>query len=188
MTGEKGRSSAASQSETFAAEVFETHDGSLIVADTPGSNAMTDQFAHILHFSHALNFRPVTCIVIVVKADVRIDSVIENITKYAEGIPENFPIEQICVYVTHMDLVSWSENDILEKMIDELGLETAGFSSLESTGETLKKDLLSMCTHKLPVEVSINSEQFFSMFDLGSKATKLLQEANPLNHHAYKVQ
>ena len=64
LTGEKGRSSAARQSETSAAEVFETHDGSLIIADTPGSNAMTDQFEHNLHIAHALNLRPVTCILI----------------------------------------------------------------------------------------------------------------------------
>ena len=177
LTGEKGRSSAASQSETLISAVFETHDGSLIIADTPGSNAMADQFTHNLHIANAMNFLPVTCILIVVKADIRIDNVVKTITKYAEGIPEEFPTEQISVCVTHMDHVSWSDNEFLQQMTNELGIDTAVFCSLETETETLKNDFLSICAERSPVELSIDGEAFLSTFDLDSRDSKVLHES-----------
>lgn len=109
LTGKK-RQSASRQSFTRSSEILESYDGQLIIADTPGTNAMENQFRHNLNIAHALNFAPVTCILIVVKADLRMDNVIEGVSEYAERfIPVDLPIKLLSVCVTHMDVVSWTE-------------------------------------------------------------------------------
>ena len=102
VTGVSGRSSNANESVTLTSAVYESLDGELIICDTPGSNAMNDKFQHNLNIAHALNFMAVTCILVVVKADTRIDNVIENIIKYAQiFLPEELPIELLSVCITH---------------------------------------------------------------------------------------
>ena len=64
LSGETGRSSAASSSVTKCTETFTVPDGSLIVADCPGSNAIEDKLGHNLWIACAFNFRPVS------KADI----------------------------------------------------------------------------------------------------------------------
>ena len=60
LTGKTGRSSDANQSVTTTTETFRTPDGSLIVSDTPGSNAMRDKLAHNVWIASALNYLPVS--------------------------------------------------------------------------------------------------------------------------------
>ena len=62
LTGAENKSSASSESYTRATEVFSTKNGSLVIADTPGSNPIDDPFQHNLHIMHAINFMPVNCI------------------------------------------------------------------------------------------------------------------------------
>ena len=174
----KSRSSAANQSETRTAEVFESKNGKLLICDTPGSNSMTEQFKHNLHIAHALNFEPVSCILIVVKADARIDNVIANITKYALGlIPDDLPIELMGVCVTHMDAVLWTTSDILRHMKKELGIESAVFSSVNTTGEILEENLLAECENRQPAVLSIDGEIFLRLFQLSRRDSKVLYEA-----------
>ena len=71
LSGETGRSSDASSSVTKSTETFTVPDGSLIVADCPGSNAIEDKLGHNLWIAAAFNFRPVSKVIIVVKADTR---------------------------------------------------------------------------------------------------------------------
>ena len=73
---ETGRSSDADQSCTRSCEVIESYDRSLEISDTPGSNPMTDAFQHNLNIAHALNYKPVSCVLIVAKADLRRDNTI----------------------------------------------------------------------------------------------------------------
>ena len=47
-------------SVTKSSKVFFSSDGSLLVGDTPGSNAMEDKFKHNLWIAAALNFKPVS--------------------------------------------------------------------------------------------------------------------------------
>ena len=83
LTEREGRNSNANESFTRATDVFWVFDYSLIIADTPGSNALKEKLEHNVHIAAAFNFRPVSRILIVVKAETRIDSVIDNVRKYA---------------------------------------------------------------------------------------------------------
>ena len=138
LTGATGRSSPASQSVTVTSEVFEVYDGSLIICDTPGSNAMDGNFRCNLHIAHAMNFRPVTLVLLVVKAETRMDNVIDNVGQYALGfLPEDFPIDLLGVCITHMDTVSWKPDDLLSRLSAHLGIESAIFISSDSTKEAI---------------------------------------------------
>ena len=88
LTGEKGRSSESSISYTRTSEAFRVPDGSLIISDTPGSNAMDYQLEHNVWIAAAFNYRLVSRLFIVAKAENRKDTVIDSISKYANRFLE----------------------------------------------------------------------------------------------------
>ena len=55
----------------------------------------------------ALNYLPVSKMFILVKAETRLDSVVDNIRKYSDRFVTLDP-SAIGVLITHMDTVSWS--------------------------------------------------------------------------------
>ena len=75
LSGLGGTSSDADTSVTTSSETFAI-PGKLMISDTPGSNAMSDKFMHNMWIAEALNFRPVSLILNIVKADTRIDNVV----------------------------------------------------------------------------------------------------------------
>ena len=172
LTKGEGRSSNTYESFTKASEVFWVPDASLIVADTPGSNALKDKLEHNMHIAAAINFRPVSRIFIVVKAETRIDTVVDNVRKYADRFLE-FPIDVVGVLVTHMDLVTWGERDFTQRVEDELGIDAIVFSLITTDHQTLKKSILKTCTetHNLTVD----DENFFKLFKIHSNHRKILK-------------
>ena len=94
-------------SVTKSSTVFWSIDGSLLIADTPGSNAIEDKLKHNLGIAGALNYLPVSKVFILVKAETRLDSVVDNIRKYSDRFVE-FDPDILGVLITHMDTVSWS--------------------------------------------------------------------------------
>jgi len=160
LTGEKERSSDAYESVTKTSEPFWVPDGSLIVCDTPGSNAMKEKLEHNVWIAGALNFRPVSRILIIVKAETRIDNVVDNVRKYADRFLD-LPMEVVGILVTHMDTVGWGRKDLIDAVNDELGIETVIFSSFTTTGETLLPDILKVCTERH--NITVNDENFFKL-------------------------
>ena len=59
LTGVAGRSSNASLSFTRSSEYIWVPDKSLLVADTPGSNPMTEKIGHNIEIAQALNHKKV---------------------------------------------------------------------------------------------------------------------------------
>ena len=94
-------------SVTKSSTVFWSIDGSLLIADTPGSNAIEDKLKHNLGIAGALNYLPVSKVFILVKAETRLDNVVDNIRKYSDRFVTLDP-SVIGVLITHMDTVSWS--------------------------------------------------------------------------------
>ena len=94
-------------SATKSSTAFWSIDGSLLVADTPGSNAIEDKLKHNLGIAGALNYLPVSKMFILVKAETRLDSVVDNIRKYSDRFVE-FDPDILGVLITHMYTVSWS--------------------------------------------------------------------------------
>ena len=94
-------------SVTKSSTVFWSIDGSLLIADTPGSNAIEDKLKHNLGIAGALNYLPVSKMFILVKAETRLDSVVDNIRNYSDRFVTLDP-SSIGVLITHMDTVTWS--------------------------------------------------------------------------------
>ena len=88
LTGERNRSSSAEESFTTSAGLC-TVEGpagkNLVISDTPGSNAMSDNFKHNIWIAQAMNFLPVSKILITVKAGTRIDNLVRKVSQYEEG-------------------------------------------------------------------------------------------------------
>ena len=66
-----------------------------------------DPLPHNLGIAGALNYLPVSKMFILVKAETRLDSVVDNIRKYSDRFVE-FDPDILGVLITHMDTVSWS--------------------------------------------------------------------------------
>ncbi|XP_044183213.1 uncharacterized protein LOC114955585 [Acropora millepora] len=175
LTQRKDRSSNSKESFTKATEVFQLRDKSLIVADTPGSNALKEKFEHNVQIAAALNFRRVSRIFIVVKAETRIDTVVDNVRKYADRFLE-LPMDVVGVLVTHMDMVSWREENFTRLIDDELGIDMIVFSWITTDHQTLKRSILKTCTgtHNLTVD----NENFFKLFNIHSNHRKILQSTS----------
>ena len=88
---------------------------------------MTDKLAHNTQVAAALNYSPVSRMLIVVKADTRIDNVVDDVRKYAEQLAD-LDLDVIGVMVTHMDTVTWSRERFINCLDSELGINTAVFS------------------------------------------------------------
>lgn len=56
----------------------------LQLIDTPGANSMSGRVEHNVWIAHALNFCPVSLILLVVKAEVRMDATMAVVTDYME--------------------------------------------------------------------------------------------------------
>ena len=176
LTGEKGRSSDASISYTRTSEAFCVPDNSLVISDTPGSNAMDDELEHNVWIATAFNYKPVSRLFIVVKAEDRKDTVIDNISKYANRFLESAEMDVLGVLVTHMDKIKWAEEEFISDVERKLGIETVIFSSMDIQAETLLSNILKTCTkaHNLTVD----DENFFKFFKLHSNHTKILRCTN----------
>ena len=117
--------------------LYFSEDKRLLISDTPGSNPLlADKLQHNMWIAIAINYRPVSRILISVKADVRIDNVIDGIRKYVENFLDLAMMEQVlAVCVTHMDQVEWRAEEFLPMLENELGLvDCVVFSGLQSTG------------------------------------------------------
>ena len=175
LTEEKRKSSQANESFTRTSEVFWSPDGRLIVADTPGSNALKGTLEHNVEIACALNFRPVSRIFIVVKAETRIDSVVDNVRKYADRFLE-LPMDVVGVLVTHMDTVDWTEKNFTPRIEDDLGIDSVVFSSMTTNRKTLQKNILKTCTEQH--NLTVNGENFFKLFKIHNHHRKILKSTS----------
>ena len=176
ITGVTNRSSSASTSFTKTSAAFRSRDGSLVICDTPGSNDMENRFESNLEIAHAMNFLPVSSIMTVFKADTRIDNVIEKITGYLERfLPEDFPLELLGVCVTHMDQVNWQKSEFVKIAKAELGIDTVVFSSFDTSGDYLCRDMKSQTKISRSQNLNVDSELFLKLFKIADKNLKVLR-------------
>ena len=99
--------------------------------------------------AHALNFMPVSKILIVVKAETRIDKVADNIRKYLDNFIE-IPLDAVTVLATHIDTVDPSyQKKWAESIVEELGFREVLFSSKAAPAQTLLNDIKRVCIKKV---------------------------------------
>ena len=176
LTGEKGRSSESSISYTRTSEAFCVPDGSLVISDTPASNAMDYQLEHNVWIAAAFNYKLVSRLFIVAKAENHKDTVIDSISKYANRFLEPAEMDVLGVLVTHMDTVKWTEEELTPDVERKLGINTVVFSNKHTQAETLLSDILKTCTKKH--NLMVDDENFFKFFKLYNNHTKILRCTN----------
>ena len=177
LTGVTGKSSDSSTSFTKSSEVFEIFDGSILICDTPGANPLEERFEHNIHIAHAMNFKPVTCVLIVAKADPRMENTVQSIRQYVNRLlPKSFPEHLRGVCITHMDKVKkWTKSDIEPYLRDQLSIKNVVCSSFDTSQETLRNDLLDHCiVGNQAVKLNITSDMFLKLFDISSDNKRVL--------------
>ena len=184
LTNEKNRSSHSHKSVTRSSEPFWTYDGSMVICDTPGTNPEADKFSHNVHVAAALNFKPVSRILVVVKADIRMASPLERIREFAEDLLD-LPDEIIGALVTHMDTVTWSPNELKVCLKEELGIECVLFSAIHTSKRSLLDDIKVNCTQTL--NLRIDHENFLKMFKIGKSERKIILQIREEVQHFKKI-
>jgi len=178
LTGQKGLSSDNAQSFTLVSKSFDSWDNQLEICDTPGINSLVDRFEHNVNVAHALNHRPVSCILIVVRALPRLESVVEKVSNLTfKFLPEDLPEELVSVCVTHMDEVKWDKDLLVQTLDEHTGITHAVTSSLNTIGKDLQADILKVCVSN-PVSLTIDSDLFLKLFDFSKSHGKVLRDVN----------
>jgi len=177
LTGETGRSSRSATSFTQTSEIFESWDNTIDICDTPGANAMDNRFEHNCHIAHALNWRAVSCILVVVRALDRLDGVVEKVSEaISVFLPEELPLELVSICVTHMDKVRWDKDRLSKVLTDKCGIESVVTSSLNTSGKDLQSDILKVCANTKPMELGVDSEMFLKLFKLSNNNVKVMRQ------------
>uniref|UniRef100_A0A7M6DPS4 G domain-containing protein n=1 Tax=Clytia hemisphaerica TaxID=252671 RepID=A0A7M6DPS4_9CNID len=169
VTGVKGRKSKSSESFTTESEYFWAKDKSLLIADRPGTNSRKGRLEHNLEVASAFNFRPVSKVFVVVKADIRLDQTIDDVNSFCEAF-QTIPDETLGVLVTHMDVdKEWTQNDMMEALERDFRITSVVFfgnkGKVKKIG--LKRDIIANC-QKEPTIINITSEVFLRCFKLTS--------------------
>ena len=150
-----------------------TYDWSMIISDTPGCNSIEDQLEHNQQVAAALNYMPVSRILITVKADIRLANVMSVVEKFDERLME-FPDEVVGVLVTHMDRVSWESSELETRIKDGFGIECVLFSGKDTSGQILLGMIKSICVKS--VQIRVNEKNFPRLFKINDKKIKIQKE------------
>lgn len=136
---------------------------------------MSEKLEHNVWIAHALNYAPVSSILLVVKADTRIDNTVNSVRTYAERFGDLVDLITVCV--THMDVVRWEPEDFRPKLYDELGIVSVIFSGKSSGCRDLMNDILGQCKSR-PHNLTINSENFLKFFKINDSKLKIMKHVN----------
>ena len=160
---------------TRRSTVHRTYDGTVIVGDTPGSNSIEDQLQHNEEIAAAFNYRPISRVFVVVKADTRIAEVVWVVEKYSERFL-SLPDDNIGVLVTHMDTVSWTPRDLKQRLTDEYGIQCVLFCGKETPREALMNEIIRWCGRT--VSFRVDDRNFSELFRINDKMVKILKDTS----------
>ncbi len=137
---------------------------------------MDDGLEHNVWIAAAFNYKPVSRLFIVVKAEHRKDTVVDNISKYATRFLESAEMDVMGALVTHMDTVKWTEEELTPDIERKLGIDAVVFSSIDTQAETLLSNILKTC--KTKQSLTIDDENFLKFFKLHSNHFEILRCTN----------
>ena len=173
LTDTKVQKSDCALSVTRYSKPYWTYDSSMVVCDTPGSNSIQDQLEHNELIASALNYKPVSRILIIVKADTRIANVMSVIDRYSERLL-SLPEDIVGVLVTHMDTVSWTPEDLKPRIKEEFDMDCVLFNSKHTSRETLLEEIKAVCSK--PESVKVDDNNFSQLFKINNRMVKILRE------------
>lgn len=177
LTGVTGRSSKTSASYTTSFEYFLGQNKSILIADTPGSNPRKEILEHNKEIAAAFNYRPVSKIFIVAKADKRLDQTIDNVKKYVICF-DTLPFDSLSVLITFMDIEKeWSEEEFQEALDEDLEIQESIYSAKDTSGDKILKEILAICgeTYSLNVTDDVSDPSFSRMFPSSKSNRNILK-------------
>uniref|UniRef100_A0A7M5X3K0 G domain-containing protein n=2 Tax=Clytia hemisphaerica TaxID=252671 RepID=A0A7M5X3K0_9CNID len=181
LTGVKGRSSSTSESFTRESKQFKTPDGSLHIADTPGSNPRSERFQQNQAIASAFAYQEISKVLIVVRADVRMDQTLADVKDYNDRFIE-LPEDLVGVLVTHMDLhKEWTEKDFSVACNEDFEIKDVIFSSVETSQSEIQETILKICRTSYSIE--IGSSLFSKLFKTENSKFKVLKVSKQLIKH-----
>jgi len=168
VTGKTSLAADAGLSATKRSYPLWARDGQLIICDTPGSNSIGDKFGHNIWIATAFNYRPVSKIFIVVRAESgRLDTIISSIRDFSDRFVD-LPDVPLGVIVTHMDEIKWSasaaghESDCRAAIKDEADIDDVIFSQLPTQHQALITNILRACSQPFPL--TVDHDNFLRLF------------------------
>ena len=178
LTGEEGLSSDSSKSKTKTSNYLWVRDKSLLIADTPGCNPLEEKLEHNIEIASALNFKPVSKIFIVVKADIRIDQTIGFVRTHVHLFNDLLPLDAFSVLVTHMDNVELPEKKFLKALEKDLGFKHCVYSALPKEKDSPKTDfllsqILPLCGEKH--HFTIDGDSFLRLFRVSDEKLTIMK-------------
>ena len=171
LTGERGRASNNAESVTSTTECFVVPDGRLMIADTPGSNAMANTFQQNVWIAQAISYRPVSKILVTVPAHTRIDNVVGTVTEYADRFLD-MDDSLMGVIVTHMDTVEWPQERCL-RHLQQRGISDVIFTNIGLQGADIENRILQMCT--ATQDITVNHANFLKLFKIGDYQKRVVR-------------
>ena len=87
-----------------------------------------------------------------------------------------FPIELIGFCITHMDTVIWVEDELINYLKADLGIEKVICSFPEKKSRTLIQEIKDECLKNQPVPIDIDSEIFLRLFKINNNEIKILRD------------
>ena len=171
VTGLKGRSSGKGRSFTKKASYALSTDNSLIISDTPGVNVISDKLAQNVWITQALNLQPVSQILITVKADTRMENVINRVQEYSSKLSALDKREAVGLVVTNMDNreIDWTESDFCAELEQSnIPIGKPIFSKKDIIGSELLRQMHDECKNSdgsiKQFDMNIDSENFQKIF------------------------
>jgi len=175
LTNRPRLTSDQSTSYTKFATRYYTWHKQIEICDTPGSNPMEERFEHNRWIAEAMSVKPVSLLMIIVKADTRIANVIDNIIKYAEAFTTKEFTEILSVCVTHMDTVTWTRTEFTDILANQTGIEYVTFSEPRTSALHLENSIRDMCNAQRPIKFNIDSENFLRFFKINDRNFKIIK-------------
>lgn len=174
VTGVTGLSSSSRESYTSVAQPFVTEDGFLRLVDTPGLNPLEDKLMHNLRVAQAFSYGSVSLLCLVIKAQPRLDTTLHRVRSMA--IDWDFE-DILTVWITHMDQVTWGQEECTRILLSRYGLDKVMFSSESSSGSDLSQQLLHLARQVVPMQIAldVDSQSFWNHFRLSDDHVEVLR-------------
>lgn len=164
-------SSDAPKNFTEVSRAFRTPCQRLLLIDTPGSNAMRENLQHNVCKVNALLFRPVSLVLLVVKAEVRIGITLDHVRKYMELFVEFG--DHLGVMITHMDTTTgWDLKEAAALIKDELDIESVAGFGKDDRSTDVSNEIFKFC-RPAPVDFGENQDRLWQLFPVGDKNVKI---------------
>lgn len=174
MSGVGNLASDSATAATKHQRRLTARNGAFCIVDTPGQNALKDRLADNIEVAMALNQGPVSLLLCTTKADVRLESVVEQVEKYVERFIDFSDI--ICIMVTHMDVGGhqWTQEECRRALKDQYEITKVVFTGKATDGDELVQRVRAECV-TIPRDFSIDSENFLQYFRLGAKKMSIIK-------------